>query len=230
MSTDASSNTGPGQTPATLAKPTGLQHGGTGCVAAHLQSLGNAHGAALPTVTDAALEAYLTPPAKFWLKTLDRDLDYIQRERRKMPTLSEADRLTALEAMELICSPLSKPEIVELLAKLKLSTVARDLSTEEWKAQIKIYGQKLYQYPADVVRLVVASFCHSSKFFPTLSELSQDLELFAARRLRWLNFLRNPPASNEAPKKERATPEQIDAILARYHKQQASENPREDQT
>jgi hypothetical protein len=80
--------------------------------------------------------------------------------------------------------PLTAQEVVEELSMLAALTKRRNTDDADTAILIRAYAEKLSEYPADVVKYVLASTARNNVFFPAWAELYEDLEFWGRRRLR----------------------------------------------
>lgn len=150
-----------------------------------------------PSATDAALEAYLPPSVRSWIRATE-----IRQEWEKLPkfrqyspepqyppALPQDQQAQALKAVQATLSTVNGNECRKLLAEMKYLTRQKAESTEDIAAQIEIYARRLEAYPADVVRYVIKTQTDSSPWWPAWSELKARLDPLVAARKRKLTAL-----------------------------------------
>jgi hypothetical protein len=113
----------------------------------------------------------------------------------KLPAMSETKRASALALAESSLKPMSAGEIIDLLIELKLLTKARAEQAKDQEAQLLLYGKKLAEYPADIVRRVLTTQPNILMWWPSWAELKERLDLFAVRRQRLLDALKTSKAA-----------------------------------
>ena len=82
-------------------------------------------------------------------------------------------------------TPMERNEIVKALGRLKVLTVltvARGAGETDLTLQLAAYAAKLADWPADVVREVLATQPRISKWWPAWAELEERLRELAAPR------------------------------------------------
>lgn len=94
---------------------------------------------------------------------------------------SSADVQGALRAVLASLAPASPDQIEEWLAVLSVKTAPRVESASRADLTLSVYTSQLRQYPADVVRHVLAGW--SGKWWPTWGELSERLDELTDQRL-----------------------------------------------
>jgi len=82
------------------------------------------------------------------------------------------------------CLPLTAKEMSHELTTLAALTKRRDNGEIDTKTFVQAYVTKLADYPADVVKYVLANAAKDSKFFPAWAELYDELEYWGRSRLR----------------------------------------------
>ena len=82
--------------------------------------------------------------------------------------------------------------------ELKLLTKARPEQARDQEAQLLLYGKKLAEYPADIVRRVLSTQPNILMWWPSWAELKERLDLFAARRQRLLDAIKTKPQPKPA--------------------------------
>ena len=82
------------------------------------------------------------------------------------------------------CLPLTAQEMSHELTTLAALTKRRDNGEIDTKTFVQAYVVKLADYPADVVKYVLANAARDSKFFPAWAELYDELEYWGRSRLR----------------------------------------------
>ena len=82
------------------------------------------------------------------------------------------------------CLPLTAKEMSHELTTLAALTKRRDNGEIDTKTFVQAYVTKLADYPADVVKYVLANAARDSKFFPAWAELYDELEYWGRSRLR----------------------------------------------
>ena len=75
---------------------------------------------------------------------------------------------------------MKRSECLGLLGELKLTTASNAAADVE--AQIRIYAQKLENYPADIVRNCLKSQSQKSKWWPTWFDLQEQLDVDTKER------------------------------------------------
>ena len=112
------------------------------------------------------------------------DGDMTFRERPTSLTLSigsSADVQGALRVVLASLAPASTDQIEEWLAVLSVKTAPRVESASRADLTLSVYTSQLRQYPADVVRHVLAGW--SGKWWPTWGEMSERLDELTDQRL-----------------------------------------------
>ena len=82
------------------------------------------------------------------------------------------------------CLPLTAKQMSHELTTLAALTKRRDNGEIDTKTFVQAYVTKLADYPADVVKYVLANAARDSKFFPAWAELYDELEYWGRSRLR----------------------------------------------
>lgn len=157
-----------------------------------------------PDTTDRSLEASLTSligskPVPVWEDKITETGGWDGVVSGfKLPAMSETKRASALALAESSLKPMSASECIDLLVEMKLLTKARPEQARDQEAQLLLYGKKLAEYPADIVRKVLTTQPNILMWWPSWAELKERLDLFAARRQRLLDALKKPPQANPA--------------------------------
>lgn len=150
-----------------------------------------------PSATDAALEAYLPPSVRSWIRAtaLRQEWEKLPKLRQYSPepqypqALPAEQQAQALKAVEATLSTVNGNECRKLLAEMKYLTRQKAEATEDIAAQIEIYARRLETYPPDVVRYVIKSQTDSSPWWPAWSELKARLDPLVEARKRKFNAL-----------------------------------------
>ena len=87
------------------------------------------------------------------------------------------------------CLPLTAKQMSHELTTLAALTKRRDNGEIDTKTFVQAYVTKLADYPADVVKYVLANAARDSKFFPAWAELYDELEYWGRSRLRLKNAI-----------------------------------------
>jgi len=182
-------------------KPTGTRHGALTSTATLRQSLVAAIAQDSPSATDAALEAYLPPSVRSWIRATE-----IRQEWEKLPKLRQyspepqhpqalpAEQKTqAQRAVEATLSTVNGNECRKLLAEMKYLTRQKAEATEDIAAQIEIYARRLEAFPPDIVRYVIRTQTDESPWWPAWSELKARLDPLMVARKRKLAALTSSP-------------------------------------
>lgn len=98
--------------------------------------------------------------------------------------LGQDDITAALVVLDASCEQLPRQEIVMELGKLNALTKQKNQGSEDIKFQMAAYGERLAEYPADVVRKVLGSQAGMSMWWPAWAELEERLELYGAQRMK----------------------------------------------
>lgn len=187
-----------------------------------------------PDNTDRALEASLTSllgsrPVPIWEdRVSEGGWDGVVTGYR-LPALSQDLQAKALAIAEKSLTPMTQSECFGLLGELRLLVPPVNMSEETMEAQLGLYARKLAEYPADVVRRVLATQPNISRWWPAWSELKERLDLFSARRRKLLEALKTPTCqtsrtSSDASPQPPCDPElwaQAQAILAARRERKA---------
>lgn len=176
------------------ANSTGAAHGETGSVTistgAPSREMHPEVMARMPSAnTGAVLSRILQCGVECSVKTetvfpTSADGDMTFRERPTSLTLnigSSADVQGALRIVLASLAPASADQIEEWLAVLSVKTAPRVESASRADLTLSVYTDQLSQYPADVVRHVLAGW--SGKWWPTWGELSERLDELTDQRL-----------------------------------------------
>lgn len=194
--------------PAVASRPIGMQRGVVTSTATPPPSLPAALAASNPDATDRSLEASLTlligsRPVPIWQdRATDAGWDGAVMGFR-FPAMSEATLARATALVESSLTPMTPSECIDLLVAMKLLTKARPEQAKDQEAQLVIYGRKLAEYPADVVRKVLTTQPDVLTWWPAWAELKERLDLHSRRRRRLLESLRTGKSSlnsSAAPK------------------------------
>ena len=103
--------------------------------------------------------------------------------------VAKQDKDTAIKMLDKALEPLPSETILQELTRLKLKTMARNMTTEELSLQLAVYTDELGQYPADIVVKVLRDWPKQSKWWPTWHELDIELEWRTNRRQLKLDAL-----------------------------------------
>ena len=130
---------------------------------------------------DQELETYLPQSVQQALASqVDRDYNLTGYQMTKEVTKQDKD--TAIKMLQKALEPLPANTILQELTRLKLKTMARNMTTEELSLQLAVYTDELGQYPADIVVKVLRDWPKQSKWWPTWHELDIELEWRTNRR------------------------------------------------
>ncbi len=203
---------------------TGTELSRTGSSAAHQPSLPTETARpADPIATDRNLLAKLKRSHGLhveWRAMFPENRETYHRvEKISLPSTTTPEMLgKAIAEVEAACVAISSTEALKLLAELKTLTKARAEDETDLEATAIAYAKRVMEYPADVVRKVVAAMPNRQIFWPAWAELREALEDASRTRKGLLHALktwRAPQAKLNAP---RATPEQIDKVMAKFRK------------
>lgn len=221
---------------------TGLRPGGPGLptTRSSLPRLAEAIEGSNPDTTDRSLEASLTSligsrPEPIWEDRGNETSGWDGVVMGfTMPPLDSETRARALGLAESSLMPMSASECIDLLVELKLLTKARPEQAVDQEAQLLLYGKKLAEYPADVVRKVLTTQPNILLWWPAWAELKERLDLYSQRRCRLIEALRNGKSSqtsstsatsSTSPPVDPATLAKARAILEGYKaRKRESEN------
>lgn len=154
-----------------------------------------------PDTTDRSLEASLTSligskPEPVWEDKITETGGWNGVVTGfKLPAMSETKWASALALAESSLRPMSAGEIIDLLIEMKLLTKARPEQAKDQEAQLLLYGKKLAEYPADIVRKVLTTQPNILMWWPSWAELKERLDIFAARRQRLLDAVKGKKAA-----------------------------------
>lgn len=98
--------------------------------------------------------------------------------------LTKHDVEKSLEVLDAACKPLPQDQMILELGKLNTLTKQKNQNGEDIKFQMAVYGEKLSEYPADVVRKVLGTQASMSMWWPAWAELQERLELYGAKRMK----------------------------------------------
>lgn len=182
---------------------TGMQAGGRGLptIRSSLPSVETALQGSNPDTTDRSLEASLTSligskPEPVWEDKITETGGWNGVVTGfKLPAMSETKWASALALAESSLRPMSAGEIIDLLIEMKLLTKARPEQAKDQEAQLLLYGKKLAEYPADIVRKVLTTQPNILMWWPSWAELKERLDIFAARRQRLLDAVKGKKAA-----------------------------------
>lgn len=217
----------------------GTQAGGRGLqtTPSSLPSVETALQGSNPDTTDRSLEASLTSligskPVPVWEDKITETGGWDGVVSGfKLPAMSETKRASALALAESSLKPMSASECIDLLVELKLLTKARPEQARDQEAQLLLYGKKLAEYPADIVRRVLTTQPNILMWWPSWAELKERLDLFSARRRRLLDGLKTPPQAKpptevwKPPVLPEAVQKAVDAQRARKAEAAAMTEP-----
>lgn len=143
-----------------------------------------------PKTVEKLLEASLPPSVKRsiiskWSTIGDEqygwDGDFEGMEATKH--IPQDDVCKAIMIINDICAPAQKKEIVAALGAIKLTTISRNLSSEDLSIAIAAYSNSLMKYPADAVVDALHYWSENEKFWPSLSELVAQVQRRTRRRM-----------------------------------------------
>lgn len=142
-----------------------------------------------PRVTAQALEALLkqllgtTPVAETVITYPNNETKVTITGYKPTPrNVSDPQLSQALILARQSLTPMAEPEIAALLTQLRSISLTRKEETTDVALQITTMARMLTQYPADVVRYVLTTWHQRSKFFPTMNELLEPLNLWSRSR------------------------------------------------
>ena len=137
---------------------------------------------------DQELLTYLPQSVKQALASqVDRDYELTGYQMTK--EVSQQDKDTAIKMLDKALEPLPSKTILQELTRLKLKTMARNMTTEELSLQLAVYVDELSEYPADIVVKVLRDWPRNSKWWPTWHELDIELRWRTNRRQYKLDAL-----------------------------------------
>ncbi len=129
---------------------------------------------------DLSLLASLPPLTSSYLVSTSRSLfgDDGQFSGRVVGYYLEGEPDDLVEArllFEAVMVPAAPKDILKMLHRLKLLTVARNTDHADLTLQLAAYASELGDWPADVVRQVLADQPSRSKWWPAWAELEEAL-------------------------------------------------------
>jgi len=114
--------------------------------------------------------------------TADGDTTFRQRPTSLTVNIAgSADVPAALKVINASLAPASLETIEEWLAVLSVKTIQRNDTAGRVELMVSTYAAHLHEYPADVVRHVLAGW--SGKWWPTWGELVERLDELTDQRL-----------------------------------------------
>ena len=149
---------------------------------------------------DSKIRAWLPRSVRLWLAR-NRGIDTAIG--RSDDGFDEKEGRIALAMLEAIDRPIERVDCLKALAKLKVLTRERNLTSDDLKAQILAYADELSAYPADVVFSATREWAATSKWFPSWSELRLLCDDYARKRRSMARMLRE---RLNAPGEEDGTP------------------------
>lgn len=153
-----------------------------------LSTIGSDQITAPSQTIDEELETYLPQSVQQALASqVDRDYELTGYQMTK--EVSQQDKDTAIKMLDKALEPLPTNTILQELTRLKLKTMARNMTTEELSLQLAVYVDELSSYPADIVVKVLRDWPKQSKWWPTWHELDVELGWRTNRRQYKLDAL-----------------------------------------
>lgn len=147
---------------------------------------------AKPAKVDRWLEESLSPEVAGCLKLRVRnrttaahgfDEEFLGYEVATVPPAADLEKVqAALRNHEQACLPAPADRLIDELGRLRVLTTKRPDDMPNEVATLRIYAEKLREYPADIVLDVLRSQPSHSKFWPAWQELQERLEWRAKRR------------------------------------------------
>jgi hypothetical protein len=153
------------------------------------------------TGVDGKIKAWLPRSIRLWLAR-NRGID-VAIGRSDDDGFDEKEGRIALAMLEAIDRPIERVDCLRALARLKVLTRERNLTSDDLKAQILAYCDELSAYPADVVFSATREWAATSKWFPSWSELRLLCDDYARKRRSMARMLRE---RLNAPGEEDGTP------------------------
>jgi hypothetical protein len=124
-----------------------------------------------------------------WPQHLKIVVGYIQRE---------ADRQAALARVRAALKPAPPDEIDHELVRLRLSTAPRQETVADLTMQYEIYHELCAEYPGYTMRDALRYLGRTEKWFPTLSEVEEELK-YRADKMRLLGDALEHPERYRPP-------------------------------
>lgn len=138
-------------------------------------------GAALSRMSSLGVECFVKTETVF-PATADGDTTFRQRPTSLSVNIAaSADLPAALKVINASLAPASTETIEEWLAILSVKTIQRTDSAGRVELMVSTYAAHLREYPADVVRFVLAGW--SGKWWPTWGELAERMDELTDQRL-----------------------------------------------
>ena len=138
-------------------------------------------GAALSRMSSFGVECFVKTETVF-PTTQDGDTTFRQRPTSLTVNIAgSADVPAALKVINASLAPASLETIEEWLAVLSVKTIQRNDTAGRVELMVSTYAAHLHEYPADVVRHVLAGW--SGKWWPTWGELVERLDELTDQRL-----------------------------------------------
>lgn len=148
--------------------------------------------AAHPAEVDRALAAWLPQPVASCLRSvvIDRstarhgfDQQFLRYEVMRLPDAAHLpDVREALRRHAAACLPAPDDRVVKELVALRVLTKARSEADADMDFTLRIYAEKLREYPADVVLSVLRTQPSQEKFWPAWQELELRMEWRTKKR------------------------------------------------
>lgn len=102
------------------------------------------------------------------------------------------DLAAATELVETAMTPISVPALREAMAYLRASTAGRNVGENEAALIVNVLAEECRSWPEDVVRAAIRGWARRERWFPTLSELREELHQHGRRRRALLDALKHP--------------------------------------
>ena len=162
-----------------------------------------------PRDTDSRLAAYLAPSVT---SCLGRVVDRYHNDRGEYIVESRHGALQAcsdpqaahkaLEVYERACRPAPEDTLVKELGGLRLMTKSAQAPDDDVRLSLQAYARKIQQYPGDVALHVLRTQPDMGVFWPAWAELKDRLDLYAGKRLRQRDALRQLVDKTESAAEE----------------------------
>lgn len=101
----------------------------------------------------------------------------------------DQDRSQALALVKQSLNPMAHTELAKMLVTMRVTTRSKAESSALVDLQLEVYAQKLQDWPADVVRSVLAAWPDTNVFWPSWAELVALMEPLTRKRRALLEVL-----------------------------------------
>jgi hypothetical protein len=146
-----------------------------------------------PAKTNAMLEMLLRPFVSLSWRGIPTDDPYTTYAEQRLVIERHddgADRWYIRRLLEASMHPPERTELIKALGRLRLLTTWRASSSDEGALIFAVFADELAEWPSDAVLTALKNWPRTHKFWPTLSELLDEVKGLCQMRTELLEIFR----------------------------------------